>query len=193
MKNKIPSFTLDLPLWLREYSQTLPEIIPDLNDRMRIAIELSRINIDKQTGGPFGAVVFETTTQRLISLGTNLVVSANASVLHAEIVAITIAQQVVSSYNLSEPPGASYELVTSTEPCAMCFGAIHWSGIRRLVCGARDADARSIGFDEGPKVLTWKLKLEENGIIVIRDVLREKAIAVLKQYQDEKGIIYNAG
>ncbi|MGW2741269.1 hypothetical protein [Streptomyces sp. NPDC001450] len=23
---------------------------------------------------------------------------------------------------------------TSTEPCAMCSGAVHWSGIRRVVC-----------------------------------------------------------
>ena len=186
-------FSLALPSWLGDYYRRLPEAIPDLEERMRVAIELSRINIEKQTGGPFGAAIFETATQRLISLGTNLVVSSNASVLHAEIVAITLAQQLVSSYNLSEPPGASYELVTSTEPCAMCFGAIHWSGISQLVCGARDADARSIGFDEGPKVINWKNKLEDKGIIVTRDILREEAIAVLKKYQEEQGIIYNAG
>jgi tRNA(Arg) A34 adenosine deaminase TadA len=46
-------------------------------------------------------------------------------------------------------------MVVSTEPCALCLGAIPWSGIRRLVCGARDEDARSIGFDEGEKVPYW--------------------------------------
>jgi hypothetical protein len=33
----------------------------------------------------------------------------------------------------------------------MCFGAIPWSGRRRLVSGARSSDAEDIGFDEGPK------------------------------------------
>jgi tRNA(Arg) A34 adenosine deaminase TadA len=121
------------------------------------------------------------------------VVSSNASVLHAEIVAITLAQQYVSSYNLSRPKGVTYELVTSTEPCAMCFGAIHWSGIRRLVCGARDADARSIGFDEGPKIRNWGKKLEDKGIDIIQDVCRRDAIEILKTYQKKRGIIYNAG
>ena len=41
------------------------------------------------------------------------------------------------------------EMVASTQPCAMCLGATPWSGIRRLVCGARDEDAEEIGFDEG--------------------------------------------
>jgi tRNA(Arg) A34 adenosine deaminase TadA len=174
------------------YYDKLPEYVSDLHSKMEIAIELSRINIRENSGGPFGAAIFELQSNRLIAIGTNLVVASNASILHAEIVAMTLAQQRVKSYNLNKSEGQAYELVTSTEPCAMCFGAIHWSGIRQLVCGARDEDARSIGFDEGPKIRNWRQKLEKQGIVVIQDVCRQQAARVLKKYREDQGIIYNA-
>jgi tRNA(Arg) A34 adenosine deaminase TadA len=75
----------------------------------------------------------------------------------------------------------------------MCFGASPWSGVRRLVCGARDEDARAIGFDEGPKLADWITALNDRGIAVLRDVLRDEAVGVLKDYIEAGGIIYNAG
>jgi len=75
----------------------------------------------------------------------------------------------------------------------MCFGAVPWSGVTRLVCGARDEDARSIGFDEGPKLANWVEALEQRGITVVRDVLREQAANVLREYADTGGTIYNPG
>ena len=73
----------------------------------------------------------------------------------------------------------------------MCLGAITWSGISSLVCGARDEDARSIGFDEGDKPEDRFAKLKSRAISVTLDVLRDEAKAVLQQYIDEGGIIYN--
>jgi tRNA(Arg) A34 adenosine deaminase TadA len=75
----------------------------------------------------------------------------------------------------------------------MCFGAIPWSGVCRLVCGARDEDARAIGFDEGPKLADWVTALNERGITVLRDILRNEAVSVLREYIASGGIIYNAG
>jgi tRNA(Arg) A34 adenosine deaminase TadA len=75
----------------------------------------------------------------------------------------------------------------------MCFGAIPWSGVPRLVCGARDEDARRIGFDEGPKLSGWQEALENRGIHVVRDVLRKEAVEVLDLYVRLGGPIYNAG
>jgi len=95
-------------------------------------------------------------------------------------------------YDLSSEETPSYELVTSTAPCAMCLGAIPWSGVRRVICGARDEDVRSIGFDEGTKPQNWVLSLETRGITVIQDVLREEARKVLSQYRELGGVIYNA-
>jgi tRNA(Arg) A34 adenosine deaminase TadA len=108
-------------------------------------------------------------------------------------VAIALAQKSVCRYDLSDGNKLVYELVSSTEPCAMCFGSIHWSGVSRLVCGARDADARAIGFDEGPKMAEWQAALVQRGITVERDVLRNEAAAVLQDYLASGGAIYNAG
>jgi tRNA(Arg) A34 adenosine deaminase TadA len=75
----------------------------------------------------------------------------------------------------------------------MCLGAIPWSGVRSVLCGARDEDARSIGFDEGHKPPNWVKSLDSRGISVVRDVLREQAKAVLLEYGRRGGLIYNAG
>lgn len=73
----------------------------------------------------------------------------------------------------------------------MCLGAIPWSGVSRLVCGARDEDARRIGFDEGDKPSDWIGRLRKRGIEVVRDVSRTEAVSVLEEYARNGGIIYN--
>jgi len=110
---------------------------------------------------------------------------------HAEMIAITMAQQAEGRYDLGGAV-AVYELVTSAEPCAMCLGAVPWSGVRRVICGARGDDACAIGFDEGPKPADWPGELRKRGIEVTMDVLRQEARAVLRQYVETGGIIYNA-
>lgn len=159
---------------------------------MKFVIEASRRNVEEDTGGPFAAAVFETDTGSLVSVGVNLVSSLGLSVLHAEIVALTLAQQRVGTYDLGAAHLPRHELVTSTEPCAMCFGAIPWSGIVRVVAGARDADARRIGFDEGPKLADWRGALADRGIEVVADVERDSAAAVLSEYVRRGGRIYNS-
>jgi hypothetical protein len=107
--------------------------------------------------------------------------------------AIALAQKKLGRYDIGDEGRSHYTLVASTEPCAMCFGALPWSGVTRLVCGARDEDARKIGFDEGPKLPDWQEALQQRGIRVTRDVLRLEAVAVLELYTDRGGPIYNAG
>jgi len=159
---------------------------------MRFVIALARQNVQHETGGPFASAVFER-SGRLIALGVNTVVSSNCSVLHAEIVALAFAQKALGRYDLSDGGRLHYDLVASAEPCAMCFGAVPWSGVQGLVCGARDEDARAIGFDEGPKLDDWVSALHNRGIVVVRDVLREEAAAVLREYVAAGGTIYNSG
>jgi tRNA(Arg) A34 adenosine deaminase TadA len=159
---------------------------------MRLVIELSRLNVEHETGGPFGAAVFDA-AGRLVAPGVNLVTSANSSILHAEMVAIALAQQALGRFDIGLGGTRPHELVASTEPCAMCFGAVPWSGVTRLVCGARGEDACAIGFDEGPKLPDWWRALEHRGIAVARDVLRDEAAEVLRGYARGGGIIYNSG
>ena len=155
-----------------------------------MVIELSRKNIEAGTGGTFGAAIFEIPSGKLIAPGVNLVTSANCSVLHAEIVAIMIAQKTLGTYDLSNC--GEYELVTSCQPCAMCMGAIPWSGVKKVVCGARDEDARAIGFDEGCKPDNWQKHWQKRGIETIEDVLRADCRQVLIDYGQNEGNIYNA-
>lgn len=192
--NQLPptSITLPLPSWLSERLPPPEATFPAREDRMRLVIGLARENTVRGTGGPFAAAVFDASSGRLISAGVNLVTSLNCSIAHAEIMAIMLAQQRAGTYDLGGPGGPPLELVSSTEPCAMCLGAIPWSGVRRLICGASEADAVEIGFDEGAKPHAWQQKLEEGGIEVVRNVCREEAAAVLRQYADQGGVIYNA-
>ena len=183
---------MQLPDWIAR--ETEPgRIYATVEERVELVINLARLNIGHKTGGPFGAGIFELESGRLISVGVNLVESANCSVAHAEMVAIAIAQRVIGCYDLGSGKDAAYQLVTSTEPCAMCLGAVPWSGVRSVVCGCRDEDARSIGFDEGNKPPDWMKSLENRRINVIRDVLRRQAKAVLLEYKKQGGLIYNAG
>jgi len=181
---------LRLPPWLRAMLEREPRALAAGAARMRFAIELARRNVEQQTGGPFGAAVFEAAGGRVVGVGVNLVESSNCSMAHAEMLAIALAQQTLGHYDLGAGGGV-YELVTSVEPCAMCLGAIPWSGLRRVVCGARGEDAAAIGFDEGAKPSDWVGELQRRGIEVVRDVLPEEAQAVLQEYARRGGLIYN--
>ena len=74
----------------------------------------------------------------------------------------------------------------------MCFGALPWSGIKSLVCGARKEDAEEAGLDEGDKPDQWVSSLQNRGIEVQRGVLSAEAASVLTYYRDNGGPIYNA-
>ena len=161
------------------------------DDKMRVAIALSRINVEQDTGGPFGAAVFAPDTGRLVGIGVNSVVRLNSSTLHAEVVALMLAEQQLKSFSLAAPGLPRHELVTSCEPCAMCLGATLWSGVTRLVCGATRNDATRLGFDEGPVFNASYEYLEHAGIEIAREVCRAEARAVLELYRSRSGPIYN--
>lgn len=186
----ITSFTVILPEWMEERAGK-DITITTIEGRMEFVIGLSRDNVVHRTGGPFGAAIFDA-AGNLVSAGVNIVETSSCSILHAEMIAIALAQKSLGRYDLSDGGRLRYELVSSTEPCSMCFGAIPWSGVSSLVCGARDADARAIGFEEGPKLANWQEALTERGIAVVRDVLRKEAATVLQDYLAAGGTIYNA-
>ncbi len=179
-----------LPEWARARAASAAPL-PDDEARMRFVIDLSREQIVRGTGGPFAAAVFEAASGRLVAGGVNLVEPARNSMLHAEVVALMLAEQHVGSYSLSGAGTTRYELVTSSTPCAMCLGAVLWSGVRRLVCAARTEDVQAIGFDEGPVFPESFAHLERRGIAIVRDVCRDEAVEVLRAYAKSGGLIYN--
>jgi tRNA(Arg) A34 adenosine deaminase TadA len=182
---------IELPEWLRQSIQSMPEFFNTREERMEFVINLARKNIENRTGGPFAAGIFDENSGKLIAVGVNLVTTSGLSIAHAEIVAISQAQTILKTFDLGGSGMPRCELVTSAAPCAMCLGAVPWSGVRSLTCGARDEDARAVGFDEGSKREDWVSELEARGITVTLDILREKAAAVLLDYVKNGGVVYN--
>ena len=153
-------FEINLPDWASEENQKLPDEIPDLDERMRTVIRFSRLNFELDTGGPFAAGIFEKESGKIVAIGVNRVVPLNNSSAHAEIVTISLAQQVLKTFDLGGPGMPEYQLVVNGRPCAMCYGSIPWSGVRSLVIGARGEQIEELtGFDEGPIHPHWQAEL----------------------------------
>ena len=182
---------LILPHWLESFVDGWPDPLETVQQRMLLAVSLSAENVRHGTGGPFGAIVVEDKTNHLIGVGVNLVTTVELSIAHAEMVAISLAQSAINNWNLGHE--SDVQLVTSCEPCAMCFGAVPWSGVTSLVWGANKDDAEAAGFDEGDKPANWVHSLEIRGIRTQADVLRKEAAAVLQKYAKKAGAIYHPG
>jgi tRNA(Arg) A34 adenosine deaminase TadA len=178
---------LTLPAWIHEEVDA-DRIYPDADSRIALAIDLSRRNVAHRSGGPFGAAVFNE-AGRLIGIGVNRVVPSQCSSAHAEILALACSQQRLQRYRLNED-GGRITLATSSQPCAMCYGALIWAGIDELLIGANNDDVQTLaGFDEGPLPTDWIGELEKRGIGVRRELMREQACDVLRDYR-ENGIVY---
>ena len=187
--NEVPTeLSFVLPRWATSPLEGLGAL-PDVEARMALVLQLAAATVTHSSGGPFAAALFTLGDGRLIAAGVNLVLATRAPVAHAEIVAIALAGSRLGTHDLAQ--AGPIELVTSCEPCAMCMGALPWAGVSRLVCGARDEDARAVGFDEGDKHPDWPDRLQARGIEVVRDVGREEAAEILRRYAEGGGVIYN--
>jgi len=182
-------FELAMPDWLAPFLAAWADPLDGEDARMRLAVALAAENVRRQTGGPFGAVVVVERSGRLLGAGVNRVIETGVSLAHAEMLALSLAQREVGDWNLGGH--SAVQLVTTCEPCAMCFGAIPWSGVSSLVWGARKEDAEAAGFDEGDKPVNWADTLRARGIRAQGDVLRSDAAAVLAEYARSNGAIYH--
>lgn len=185
-------FKVDLPDWAVAENKKLPTHLASVEAQMEAVIRFSRLNFQNETGGPFAAGVFEKETGKVIIIGVNRVVPTNVSSAHAEIVTLSLAQQILRTFDLGGPDMPHYQLVVNGRPCAMCFGSIPWSGVRSLVVGASGEQIESItGFDEGPIHPKWQTELRNRGIEVTENVLAEQACEVFREFAASGAPIYN--
>ncbi len=107
---------------------------------MRLAIAAARQGI---RGGqaPFGACIVK--KGRVVACAHNNVWKDTDITAHAEVAAIRLACRKLGKIDLS-----GCEIYSTCEPCPMCFSAIHWAGIGRIIYGAGIADAKKCGFSE---------------------------------------------
>lgn len=180
---------LEGPAWLDSVAR--PHLGPGASDEARMdwVADLLDRQVQERTGGPFAAAVFSDLTGDVLGVGVNRVEATSTCIAHAEVFALAEAGQTAGSYTLD---GHAAVLVTSAEPCAMCLGAVGWSGVERVVCGAADSDARAIGFDEGDKPADWSTALERRAIAVATGVHRDRIRAAMDRYAASGGVVYNA-
>ncbi len=185
-------FTISLPDWAETELAGLPTHLTTLEQRMTAVIHFSRLNIQHNTGGPFAAGLFERDSGKLIVIGVNRVVPQHCSSAHAEVVTLSLAQQKLGTFDLGGPGMPVYQLVVNWRPCAMCYGAVVWSGVRSLAIAGSGPELEAItGFDEGPIHPHWQEELEKRGIEVIDDVLTQEAVAVFHAFRESGALVYN--
>ena len=176
---------LTLPAWVHEAVDT-SRAYPSDAEKVALAIELSKRNIEANSGGPFGAAVFGP-DDRIIAVGVNRVVPHACSVAHAEMMAYMLAQGRTQRLRLNRDADDNaigpITLATSSQPCCQCYGATVWAGIDRLLIGARSEDVEELTeFDEGPLPADWIGELNKRGLEVVRDLHRDSAREVLRAY-----------
>jgi len=110
------------------------------NFYMRLALNEARKSLKSFDGGPFGACIVR--NREVVSVARNTVLRNDAT-CHAEVNAIRLASRKLGSYDLT-----GCIIYSTTEPCPMCFSAIHWARIKQIVFGTRVRDAKRIGFNE---------------------------------------------
>ncbi|MCY1073608.1 nucleoside deaminase [Archangium lansingense] len=99
---------------------------PDEQRHLKQSIELAR-KARERGNHPFGAVLVDRNGRVLLE-GENTVVMERDCTGHAE---SNLMREATQHYSPEQLAGST--LYASTEPCAMCAGAIFWGGVRRVV------------------------------------------------------------
>ena len=82
----------------------------------------------KEGDQPFGAVVVRNGV--IVGEGRNYVLLRDDPTAHAELLAVRDAARRLGTRDLSD-----CDMYSTTTPCQMCQGALHWSRIRRVFTG----------------------------------------------------------
>ena len=150
---------------------------------MRLALKEAAKNIKSLDGGPFGACIVK--GSKVLAVARNKVLTSDATA-HAEINAIRLASKKLKNFDLS-----GCVIYSTTEPCPMCFSAIHWARISKVIYGTGIADARRIGFNE-LSIKSAKMKeLGKSKVRVVSGFMLEECQALFDEWAKlEQRIVY---
>ncbi len=119
---------------------------------------------------PVGAILVS--NNKIIARAHNMTEGLKDVTAHAEMIAITAAENYLNSKILND-----CILYVSLEPCVMCAGAINWARIGKLVFGASEP---KYGYSSiSKKILHPKTE-------VVRGVMKERAAILLKEFFESK-------
>ena len=122
------------------HRECLNELVTDDDRYLLAAIELARQARDNGNH-PFGALLVDADGMVVVE-SENTVVTGRDCTGHAETNVMRVASERFDPEFLQ-----GCTLYTSTEPCAMCAGAIFWGNVRRVVFALSEQDLRGIVGD----------------------------------------------
>lgn len=143
-------------------------------DFMRLAVREAAKNLKTFEGGPFGACIVR--EGKVLAVARNTVLAHDAT-CHAEVNAIRKASRRLGTFDLS-----GCVVFSTTEPCPMCFGAIHWARIGLVVYGTTIADAKKAGFNELPISNETLKRLGRSRIRLSGGFLRAECLELFKKW-----------
>lgn len=141
---------------------------------MTRAIELAKMGVEADAGGPFGCVVVK--NGAIVGEGNNRVTSTNDPTAHAEVIAIREACKALGAFQLD-----GCTVYTSCEPCPMCLGAIYWARPERVFFACTRDDAANIGFDDD-FIYDELEKSNEQREMAILNLMRDEALEVFNSW-----------
>ena len=150
---------------------------------MRFALEACRRGVEAGQL-PFGACLVSA-AGAVLACTHNRVWLDTDPTAHAEVNAIRAACAAAGDVHL---PGAT--IYSTTEPCPMCFTAIHWARVERIVSGATIADAAGFGFHE---LVIANADMKAHGgaaIQIVPGFMRDEALALFRLWRDGGGRAY---
>ena len=141
---------------------------------MSRAVELAKMGVDMNLGGPFGCVVAK--DGLIVGEGSNRVTSTNDPTAHAEIIAIRDACERLDTFQLD-----GCTIYTSCEPCPMCLGAIYWARPEKVFYACTREDAANIGFDDD-FIYNELKKSNEQRELVLLNFMRDEALEIFRSW-----------
>jgi tRNA(Arg) A34 adenosine deaminase TadA len=146
---------------------------------MQLAIHEARKNLTDMQGGPFGACIVK--NNRVVAVACNTVLKNDAT-SHAEINAIRITSKKLRTFDLS-----GCEIYSTTEPCPMCFAAIHWARIGKIYYGTKIADVQKRGFNELAISNSLLKKLGRSKVKVVKNCAKPECLTLLQDWDSLSG------
>lgn len=147
---------------------------------MEAALQEAYEGIEKNHGGPFGAVVVK--DGRIVGRGHNRVLYKKDPTCHGEMEAIRDACKNLGTHDLT-----GCQLYTKAEPCPMCLGGILWSNIQEVYFGCDRIDTDRIGFRDD---VFYEYLDGKNDILSIRQIDHEKCLSLFEHYEVKKAQRY---
>jgi len=153
-----------------------------MKEFMGNAIKIARKGFAKGNS-PFGACIVK--NGKVVAVAHNTVLEKHDSTNHAEINAIRKACKKLGTFDLS-----GCAIYSTTEPCPMCFSAIHWARIGAIVYGTNISDVKKLGFSELTISCRTMKKQGKSKVKIKGDFMREECVELLDEWKRKLGKTY---